>query len=137
MSGRRSSTSGLAPANFNARFDDLVDENVAVLAADSIDLILRELRPERSALLELLRSLGPEEWEHATECPLYSVKGVAIHILGDDLSLLSRQRDAAENGLIPLAAELPGVDFRSLLDTFNNRWVSTARFLSTELAVEL
>lgn len=108
-----------------------------MLDAESIDLILCELRPERSALLELLRSLGAEEWDHATECPLYSVKGVATHILGDDLSLLSRQRDAAENGLIQLAAELPGVDFRSLLDTFNDRWVSAARFLSTELAVEL
>ncbi len=110
---------------------------MAVLDAESIDLILRELRPERSELLELLRSLGPEGWEHATECPLYSVKGVATHILGDDLSLLSRQRDAAENGLIQLAGELPGGDFRSLLDTFNDRWVSAARFLSTELAVEL
>jgi hypothetical protein len=65
------------------------------------------------------------------------VKGVATHILGDDLSLLSRQRDQAENGLSLLIAELPGSDFRTLLDTFNDRWVAAARFLSPNLLVEL
>src|SRR5438477_224925 len=57
--------------------------------------------------------------------------------LGDDLSLLSRQRDGAEPGLSSLAGELPGVDFRTLLDTFNDRWVAAAGFLSTELVTEL
>lgn len=108
-----------------------------MLDADSIDLVLAELRPERAALLELLGDLDAGEWDRPTECPLYSVKGVATHILGDDLSLLSRQRDAAENGLIQLAPELPGVDFRTLLDTFNDRWVAAARFLSPELLTEL
>jgi uncharacterized protein (TIGR03083 family) len=108
-----------------------------VLDADSIDLVLRELRPERSVLLELLGGLRADEWDLDTECPLYSVKGVATHILGDDLSLLSRQRDRATNGLVQLAGELPGVGFRTLLDTFNDRWVDAARFLSTELVVEL
>jgi uncharacterized protein (TIGR03083 family) len=108
-----------------------------VLDADSIDLVLRELRPERAALRELLGGLRADEWDLATECPLYSVKGVATHILGDDLSLLSRQRDRATNGLVQLAGELPGVGFRGLLDSFNDRWVLAARFLSTELVVEL
>lgn len=88
-------------------------------------------------MLDLLGELSAEEWSSATECPLYSVKGVATHVLGDDLSLLSRQRDDAENGLIQLAAELPGTDFRTLLDTFNDRWVSAAQFLSPELLIEL
>ena len=108
-----------------------------MLDADSIDLVLRELRPERSALVDLLRDLGADDWARSTECPLYSVKGVALHILGDDLSLLSRQRDGAENGLVQLAAELGGADFRTLLDTFNDRWVAAARFLSPELVTEL
>jgi hypothetical protein len=58
-------------------------------------------------------------------------------VLGDDLSLLSRQRDGATNGLILLAAEMPGVDFRTLLDSFNDRWVAAASFLSPELLITL
>lgn len=73
----------------------------------------------------------------STECPLYTLKGVVTHILGDDLSLLSRQRDAAENGLVPLAVEMSGADFRTLLDTFNDRWVTSAGFLSAAVLMEL
>jgi uncharacterized protein (TIGR03083 family) len=108
-----------------------------VLDAASIGTILEVYRPERSTITSLLEGLGPNEWAWPTECPEYSVKGVATHILGDDLSLLSRQRDKAENGLSFLIAELPGSDFRTLLDTFNDRWVAAARFLSPNLLVEL
>jgi uncharacterized protein (TIGR03083 family) len=108
-----------------------------MLDAASIDVVLRQFRPERSALLGLLEALDPEQWSQPTECPLYSIKGVATHTLGDDLSLLSRQRDEADNGLLLLAQEQPGVDFRTLLDTFNDRWVAAAAFLSTDLVIEL
>jgi uncharacterized protein (TIGR03083 family) len=95
------------------------------------------LRPERATLLDLLRSLDAEDWTKATECPAYSVQGVATHVLGDDLSLLSRQRDRATNGLILVAEEMPGVDFRVLLDAFNDGWVKTARFFSPAVLTEL
>jgi uncharacterized protein (TIGR03083 family) len=95
------------------------------------------LRPERAAFVELLSGLSAEQWSLPTECPAYDVKGVATHVLGDDLSLLSRQRDAAVNGLLLVAEELPGSDFRTLLDTFNDRWVHTARFFSPAIVVEL
>lgn len=108
-----------------------------MIGADSISVVLEVLRPERAALLDLLSSFDPGDWSRATECPAYTVKGVATHVLGDDLSLLSRQRDAAENGLMQVAAEVPGADFRTLLDTFNDRWVAAARFLSTDLVIEL
>jgi hypothetical protein len=62
-----------------------------MLGAASISLVLDVLEPERSALIELLIGVGPEDWARPTECPAYSVKGVAAHLLGDDLSLLSRQ----------------------------------------------
>jgi uncharacterized protein (TIGR03083 family) len=88
-------------------------------------------------MTSLLEGLDRDEWARPTECPEYSVKGVATHILGDDLSLLSRQRDRAQNGLTFLKAELPDSDFRTLLDTFNDRWVAAARFLSPNLLVEL
>jgi uncharacterized protein (TIGR03083 family) len=108
-----------------------------VLNASSIGGILEVYRPERSTLTTLLEGLSPDEWRRPTECPEYTLKGVAAHILGDDLSLLSRQRDQAEDGLSFLTQELPGSDFRTLLDTFNDRWVSAARFLSPDLLVRL
>jgi hypothetical protein len=108
-----------------------------VLDASSIGTILEVYRPERSTLTSLLEGLGPNEWGRSTECPAYSVKGVATHILGDDLSLLSRQCDQAKNGLSLLLPELPGSDLRTLLDTFNDRWVAAASFLSPDLLVEL
>jgi hypothetical protein len=36
-----------------------------------------------------------------------------------------------------LASDLPDADFPTLLDTFNDRWVSAAAFLSVELLIEL
>ena len=83
-----------------------------MLDASSIGIVLEVYRPERAALTSLLEGLGPDDWGSATECPAYTVKGVVTHILGDDLSLLSRQRDQAENGLSFLIAETPGSDFR-------------------------
>lgn len=108
-----------------------------MLDSRSISVVLDVLRPERKALVDTLDQLSADQWALPTECPAYTVKGVATHVLGDDLSLLSRQRDGAENGLMQVAAELPGADFRALLDTFNDRWVAAARFLSTEVVVEL
>ncbi len=108
-----------------------------MLDAGSAALVLDVLGPEREALLATLAELSPEEWARPTECPAYTVKGITTHILGDDLSLLARQRDGAENGLLQVAAKEPGVDFRTLLDTFNDRWVAAARFLSPELVIEL
>ncbi len=32
---------------------------------------------------------------------------------------------------------MPDADFRTVLDTFSDRWVATARFVSTELIIEL
>jgi len=108
-----------------------------VLDATSISTVVDVLRPERDALVGMLRELGAGEWALPTECPSYNLKGVAAHVLGDDLSLLSRQRDEAENGLLQVAVELPGADFRTLLDTFNDRWVHATQFLSAELLIEL
>jgi uncharacterized protein (TIGR03083 family) len=95
------------------------------------------LGPERAALLELLRGLTAGDWERPTECPEWNVKGIALHILGDDLSLLTRQRDASVDSLTIFAADHPGMTFRSLLDGFNEQWVTASRFVSTELLIEL
>lgn len=108
-----------------------------MIDAATISVVLEVLRPERTALLVTLESFAAGDWDRPTECPAYTVKGVATHVLGDDLSLLSRQRNGADPGLVQVATELPDADFRTILDTFNDRWVAAARFLSTELVVEL
>ncbi len=97
--------------------------------------VIDVLPPERSAFVELLRALDDDDWRRPTECPAYDVQGVATHVLGDDLSLLSRQRDSAANGL--LAVLQPGDDFRTALDRFNDRWVEAAHFFSPAVLVEL
>jgi uncharacterized protein (TIGR03083 family) len=108
-----------------------------MVGASSIEIVLEAYRPERSALIGLLEGLGSDDWERSTDCPAYTVKGVATHILGDDFSLLSRQRDGAEPELWSLRRDHPDADFRTLLNSFNDRWVATARFLSTNLLIEL
>lgn len=72
-----------------------------LIDASSIGVVSEVLGPERAGLLALLDDLDGPDWERPTECPAYSVKGIATHILGDDLSLLSRQRDGAVQGLLP------------------------------------
>lgn len=108
-----------------------------MLDATSISIVLDAYRPERADFVALLRDLDAVAWALPTECPAYDVRGVASHVLGDDLSLLSRQRDAAPNGLLLMAESMPGADFRTLLDAFNDRWVTATRFLSPELLIEL
>jgi uncharacterized protein (TIGR03083 family) len=97
--------------------------------------VVETLGTERAMFVELLRTLEPDEWRRPTECPVYDVHGVAAHILGDDLSLLSRQRDDAPPGLL---AELQsGGDFRTALDRFNDRWVASAQFFSPSVLIDL
>lgn len=95
------------------------------------------LRRERAELVALLGSLDHDAWRRPTECPAWDVRQIALHILGDDLSLLSRQRDEATNGLLLFAQEHPGADFRQLLDGFNEQWVTAASFLGPTLLIEL
>lgn len=108
-----------------------------MLDSSSISQVLSAYPPERDLLIDLLKGLSAEDWRRPTECPAYPLKGIATHILGDDLSLLSRQRDGAVQGLVYITEELPGADFRTLLDAFNDKWVTTARFMSPQLLIDL
>jgi uncharacterized protein (TIGR03083 family) len=92
--------------------------------------------PERASLLELLSSLGAEQWQASTVCPGWSVKDVALHLLGDDIGLLSRRRD----GVTPAAAPREPGSFQelvALLDRHNRTWVEAARRISPRLLCEL
>ncbi len=115
----------------------LIRSGMDSISAANLEPVLDALVPERRRLIELLSSLDASDWDRPTECPAYSIKGIATHILGDDLSLLSRQRDGAVPGLIVVAEDMPGADFRQLLDGFNDQWVRAARFFSPALLLEL
>jgi uncharacterized protein (TIGR03083 family) len=99
--------------------------------------VAASLGPERAVLLDLLQGLAPDDWHRPTECPAWNVKGIALHILGDDLSLLTRQRDASTDSLTLYAEHHAGLGFRELLDGFNEEWVATARFFSPALVIDM
>jgi uncharacterized protein (TIGR03083 family) len=92
--------------------------------------------PERASLLELLSSLSAGQWQAPTVCPGWSVKDVALHLLGGDIDLLSRRRDGAA------PADPPGKPggFQELvvsLDRLNQTWVEATRRISPRLLGEL
>lgn len=99
-----------------------------------LDVLVRE----RHELCALLATLDESGWGAPTECPAWSVKGIALHVLCDDLSLLARQRDAEIPSLL---TELSLTEWEgaptNVLDRFNERWVHAATFLSPALVVEL
>ena len=105
-------------------------------------ILVAELFPELDhLLLELLRGLTPEQWGVPTACASWSVKDVALHLLGGDLSNLSRRRDDVANALAAYAP--PGADFGdtptlvAALNRWNEDWVVATRRLSGRVLCDL
>lgn len=95
-----------------------------------------ELFPlERDALLQLLISLSEEDWEQPTICPGWSVKDIVLHLLGDDIGLLSRKRDSFSQ---PNAPRLTSWDeLVTFINQNNERWVEATRRISPQIACTL
>ncbi|MEP6774475.1 MAG: maleylpyruvate isomerase family mycothiol-dependent enzyme [Chloroflexota bacterium] len=87
---------------------------------------------DRAALLQLLSTLTPDEWNLPTVCSNWTVKDVALHILGGDLANISLRRDSFY-GLSPA----PGEDFVVFINRINEDWVQEARRLSPRLLIDL
>jgi uncharacterized protein (TIGR03083 family) len=85
--------------------------------------------------MKLLRSvLAAGQWRAPTVCPGWSVKDVALHLLGNDLDLLSRRRD----GAAPADTPTTPAGFEELvasLDRLNQSWVEATRRISPRLPV--
>jgi uncharacterized protein (TIGR03083 family) len=92
------------------------------------------LFPEmRRELLRVLKSLSDEQWHLPTSCEGWSVKDVALHILGDDMGYLSRHRDG--DGVF-----LESNSWNELVEKINARndlWVRATRRLSRNMVVSL
>jgi uncharacterized protein (TIGR03083 family) len=93
-----------------------------------------DLFPEILAgLLELLSSLDPSDWQRPTVCAGWTVKDVATHLLGVEISNLSGRRDGHISGIsIDGWAELV-----AFINKWNADWVDVSRRISAPLLVDL
>ena len=81
-------------------------------------ILIVDLFPaERDALLQPLAALTEEEWSRPTVCAGWSVKDVALHLLGDDVGRLSRKRDSFGGAAFVPQAD---ADFEAQLVAFIN-----------------
>ena len=93
------------------------------------------LAADRAALVDLLDGLDPADWARPTEAGHWTVKDVALHVLDDDLGLLSRDRDGDRSGWLDPPGGLRGLV--AALDAKNDAWVQAARGLGPRLVVDL
>jgi uncharacterized protein (TIGR03083 family) len=93
---------------------------------------------ERTALLELLAGLSPEEWGKSTVCPGWSVKDIAQHLLADDVGRLSWGRDGFVSPTFAEGLDIGQWDgLLAAIDRQNDLWVRATRRMSPRLLVEL
>jgi hypothetical protein len=98
-------------------------------------ILVEELFPEiLEELLSLLAKLTPDEWNRPTVCPGWSVKDVALHLLGVEIGNLSRRRDEQVEPGAPISnwSELVAV-----LKDWNESWVESARRMSASVLIDL
>jgi uncharacterized protein (TIGR03083 family) len=94
------------------------------------------IESERMELTRLLDGLTVDDWNKASPCPGWSVGDVALHILGDDLGAIARDRDHFFGTAPPEAIETEA-DLVSFLEDVNDLWVRANRRLSPQLVTEM
>jgi uncharacterized protein (TIGR03083 family) len=93
---------------------------------------------ERAALLDLLRSLTPEQWVLPTVCEGWSVKDIAAHLVADDLGRLSHERDGFSAGRFePAGAETFEAKLLAFINHQNETWVEATHRLSPRIVIDL
>jgi uncharacterized protein (TIGR03083 family) len=94
-------------------------------------LLTAHLFPALDAqLIDLLRSLAPDDWERQTIAPRWTVKDVAAHLLDTQLRRLSFDRDG-----YTLPAIADDRDLVSFIDRLNAEGVTVYRRLSPPLLI--
>ncbi|HUY12107.1 MAG TPA: maleylpyruvate isomerase N-terminal domain-containing protein [Terriglobia bacterium] len=96
-------------------------------------ILIAHLYPKVEArLLEVLRSLSPEDWEKQTIAPKWKVKDVAAHLLDTQLRRLSICRDGH-------ALESPGINenLAAFINRMNAEGVANYRRLSPAVLISL
>ncbi len=92
-------------------------------------------RPLDACLIDLLKSLSPEEWQAQTVAKLWKVKDVAAHLLDGNVRTLSIQRDG-------FFGEQPGdiqsyQDLVAWLNQLNADWVKSSKRISPKVMILL
>lgn len=100
-----------------------------------IPIVTLPLFPELDRLLlELLRSLTPEDWQRPTLARQWTVKDIAAHLVDGNLRTLSMLRDGYF-GEAPEDFSYAGIV--AYLNRLNADWVRAARRLSPAVLIEL
>jgi uncharacterized protein (TIGR03083 family) len=95
-------------------------------------LLTAHLFPTLDArLIDLLRSVAPDDWERQTVAPRWTVKDVAAHLLDTQLRTLSVGRD----GATPPAPTASDRDLVSFIDRLNAEGVTVYRRLSPAVLI--
>ncbi|MBE0696642.1 MAG: maleylpyruvate isomerase family mycothiol-dependent enzyme [Anaerolineaceae bacterium] len=97
-------------------------------------VLTTELFPEIfEELLMLLSSLTVEEWHRPTTCAGWSVKDVALHLLGGEVGNLSRRRD----GVVTSASISSWDELVIFINEWNQEWVRVTQRVSPQLLIDL
>lgn len=86
-------------------------------------------------LLEILRSLSPQDWEKQTIAPLWKVKDVAAHLLDGNMRALSMLRDNYFGEKPENIDTYP--DLVRYLNRLNADWVHAMKRVSPKVLIEL
>jgi len=84
-------------------------------------------------LLALLSDLSVEDWAKPTACSPWSVKDVALHLLGDDVHILSSQRDSHSSAVSVASWE----ELVTFVNDQNALWVQVTRRMSPQVLTDL
>jgi uncharacterized protein (TIGR03083 family) len=97
-------------------------------------ILVVDLFPEiLDQLLKLLIGLDSEEWSRPTVCHGWSVKDVALHLLGGEIGNLSRRRDNHSVGV-----SIDGLEqLVAYINDWNQQWVETTKRISSPILIDL
>jgi len=97
-------------------------------------ILVTTLFPEiLEELILLLKSLSVSDWTEPTACSGWSVKDVALHLLGIEIGNLSNRRDGfSDNNHIENWEQLV-----IIVNNWNQKWVQATRRMSTRLLIDL
>jgi len=93
-------------------------------------------RPVSSALVALLRGLGPADWERPTLAGTWTVRDITAHLVDVTLRRVSFQRDRLAPPPPPFAVQSER-DFVRFINGLNHEWVSVTRRFSPQVLTEL
>ena len=93
---------------------------------------------ERASLLSVLDSLSSQEWELPTVCTGWSVKDIALHILGSEVGIISRFRDGFFSPHFADGLDITNWDgLLTAIKRQNEYWTHATRRVSPELLRQL